>query len=66
MKKQTEPSNRFKAIRIENVRGDNEDDYEGLDRLNKRINRLGPMDREKDRDDEAKVRFLTKAVARIR
>lgn len=59
-------SNRLKAIKIDDVKEDDEDDYAALDRLTRRINRLVLIAREKDRDNEAKVRFVTKAVTRTR
>lgn len=61
--KQTKISNRLKALQIEDVREDNDDDYAALYRLTKRINELAPVNRFKGRAYEAKVRFLTKEVA---
>lgn len=60
--KQAEISNRLEAITIEDVSEDDKDDYTVLDKLTKRINELELIDRIKDHDDEAKVRFLTREV----
>lgn len=62
--KQAKVSNRLAALRIDDGKGERDDDYEELDRLTKRINKLAPIVRRKDRDDEAKVGFLTKADKR--
>lgn len=58
--KQAEISSRQNALKIDDVREEEGHEYETLDQLTKRINQLVPMERTKDRDDEAKVRFLTK------
>lgn len=47
---------------MEDVREEDDDEYAALDRLTTRIDQLTPMARPKDRDDEAKVRFLSSAV----
>lgn len=49
-------------LKMSNVKDDAEDDYAALDKLIARMDQLGLMARPKDRDDEAKVRFLTRAV----
>lgn len=55
--KQTEISNRLEALKIDDVREDNDDGYAALDLHTKTINQLAPMTKIKDRDDKAKVRF---------
>lgn len=57
-----EISSRLDALTIAKVRNKDEDKYEALDKLTKIVNHLASMARPKERDDEAKVRFLTKAV----
>lgn len=61
--KQTEISSNLEAITIQNVREDDKDDYAALDKLAKRINKLAPMARIKDCDDEENMKFLIKAVS---
>lgn len=62
--KKAEISSRLEAMRIEDVRKDNDVDYAALVGSTKRINQLAPIARSKDNDYEAKVRFMTKAVTR--
>lgn len=59
-------SSSLEVINIEDVRNDDEDDYATLERPTKRVNELAPMARVKDKDNEAKVRLLTKAVSGTR
>lgn len=47
---------------IGEVRIEDEDEYEALDKLTKRINQLPLLTITKARDNEAEVRFITKAV----
>lgn len=58
MTKQTKISNWLDSLKIKDVKAEGEDNYEAVDKLTARINQLVPMARIKDRDDEAKVRFL--------
>lgn len=57
-----EMSNKLDALRINDVREEGEDDYEALDKFIQWISQLALMARAENRDDEAKVRLLTKAV----
>lgn len=59
-------SNRFEVLRLKNMEEDGDDDYVVLARLTERANHLPPMARAKDREDEARVRFITKAVGRTK
>lgn len=60
--KQDGKSSRLNALKIDNVGRDEGDEYEALHQHTKRINQFAPMARPRDHDDEANVRFLTKAV----
>lgn len=60
--KQTEISNRLDAIKLEDVRCEEDSDYKAPEKLAQRIDQLGSMARTKDRDVEEKIRFLTRAV----
>lgn len=60
--KQTAISNRLESLRLNDVREAGDDNYAALDKPTTMINQLCPMARVKDRDDEAKVRFLSRAV----
>lgn len=50
------------TIKMSDVKDKEDDDYAALEKLTNRIDQLAPMARLKDRDDEAKVRFLSSAV----
>lgn len=63
--KQAEISIRLDALEKENVGDSGEDDCEAFEKFTKIINQFAPMPRPKDRDDEAKIGFLTKAVAGV-
>lgn len=39
-----------------------DDDYAALDKITRRLNQLVPMAKQNNRDDETKVRYLTKDV----
>lgn len=58
MTKQCKISNRLDAIKLEDVREEEGDDYVVLEKLTRRINQLASMARIMDKDDEAKIRFL--------
>lgn len=60
--KQTEISNRLNALKRDEAKKKDDDNYAILGKLTKRINELAPMACEIDRKDEAKVRFVTKTV----
>lgn len=49
-------------IKLEEVRGIDDDDYVVLEKLTRHIKQLATTARTKNQDDEAKVRFLTKVV----
>lgn len=57
--RQIEISSRLDAIKRDDFKEKDNDEYMVLDRLTRRINQLALMARLKDRDDEANVRFLT-------
>lgn len=61
--KKAEINSRLKTVTIDDFKQDEEDEYDALYRLTKRINQLAPIVRQEDRDDDSKTRFLTKAVA---
>lgn len=61
--KRADTSSRLDLVKIDDLRQHGKDDYEALDKLTKRMNQLALAARMKDGDDEAKVRFLTRAVA---
>lgn len=54
---QAEIGSSLKVINIENARNDDEDDYAALERLTKRINKLAPTARAKDREENQKSGF---------
>lgn len=62
MTKQRQISHQLDTIQLEDIGDDENDDYMALGRLAQRIYQLSPMARIKGRDDEAKVRFLTRAM----
>lgn len=49
-------------LKIDDLREEDEDEYKVLGKLAKRINQLRPTAKPKDRDDQLRVRFPTKAV----
>lgn len=55
--KQTEIGNRLSAIRLEDVRCEEDDDYKKLEELTQRIDQLDPIAGSKGQDDEAKLDF---------
>lgn len=61
---QTEISDGLDALKIVNVWEGEYDDYAAHDRLANRTYQLAPMDCSKERDETAKVLFLTRAGAR--
>lgn len=61
-KNQTKISNWLKALRNKDARKSNEVDYAALERLTTRIKQLATMAKSKDREDETKVQFFTRAV----
>lgn len=56
-------STRLEAEANESVGEDDGDDYATLDKLTRRINGLPAMARPKGRDDEAKMKYITKSVS---
>lgn len=60
--KQIEISNPLDALEIDDTKEKGENNYAALDTLTRRVNQLAPMPHLKDRDEEANVSFLTKAV----
>lgn len=60
--KQTEISSRLESLTTEEVGGEDEDKHKALEKLTQMRNELAPIARPKDRDDDIKVGFLTKAV----
>lgn len=63
--KEVEISNSLDALHFEDFREKDDEDYAALDKLTKRINQFSQMARTKDKDDGARVRFLTRAVVGI-
>lgn len=62
MTKRTKISYRLEALRPKYMKEHGDDDYAALDDLTKRINHLAPMARTTDREEEAEVLFLKRAV----
>lgn len=60
--KRGEISARLTQLSLEDCRDNEEDDYAALESLVARIDRLAPMAKKKDRDEDAKIGFLKEAV----
>lgn len=60
--KQTDVKNSLDVTTVEDIREDDEADNAVLDEIMGSINELVPRSHVKDRDHEAKVGFLTRAV----